>query len=131
MPVFSVPEMTIAKYNDGSSIRAGDTVVPCILVVDSNGKMTSIRGSAITIADTSSPVVSAQYAVAQTLGSYQFKPSAGTVTDDSSGLMKVYLILTLQSATTSVLQNIVGSFPAGYSVVEITNYVRGIIRLLV
>lgn len=124
MPVFTVPEMVITKYNDGSLIRAGDTVVPCILVVDSNGKMTSVQGASITIADTSSPVVSAQYAVAQTLGNYEFKPSAGTVSDDSSGLLKVYLILTLQSATTTVLQNVVSTFPSGYSVVDITNYVR-------
>lgn len=123
MPVFSIPDLTVSKYSDGTPVRAGDTVVPCIFV-DSNGQMSSFRGEPVSIDDMLVPAVSAEYAVTQTTRSYQFSRSHGTVTDDSSGLLKVYLVVTLHNATTTFLHGLISSFSTGYSVVEITDYVR-------
>ena len=115
MPVYSIPEITLSTYHDGTPVRAGDSVVPCMFVIDSNSKIATLIGDPITIPDISPPIISS-YAVLQHVETYRFRPSAGTVKDDSSGLMKVYFLLTLQSAVTTSLQNIISS--SCYSIMD-------------
>ena len=86
MPIYSVPSMSINKYQDSSRIAPGDEVVPIILVVDEDGRMTSLQGETIKIRDKSPPVLSPLSISNQT-------PTTITVSLQSSETGTVHMVL--------------------------------------
>lgn len=49
MPTFSLPTLTASVFSDGTAIADGDTCVPVVFVVDSNGKTASAQGPPIVV----------------------------------------------------------------------------------
>eukprot|EP00873_Tetraselmis_striata_P027015 jgi/Tetstr1/447279/TSEL_034716.t1 len=113
--------MSNATFFDGTPLAPNDVCVPMILVVDSNGKMASYRGNPITVQDVRDPDV-AGFEVAQAPATYTFAPSAGTVSDDASGTIAVYHVVSTALETAASLSNIVTAFGEGFGVASVAAY---------
>ena len=93
MPLFQIPALTSSTYHDGSPVRAGDTVVPFLVVADANQKVAFVRGDAVTVRDAVAPEIT-DLAVTQDAEGYTFRPS-GTVTDDTREAIEIYHVVAL------------------------------------
>eukprot|EP00873_Tetraselmis_striata_P026898 jgi/Tetstr1/447162/TSEL_034599.t1 len=121
MPVIPVPAMSNATFFDGTPLAPNDVCVPMILVVDGNGKIASYRGNTVTMQDVRDPEV-AGFEVAQAPATYTFAPSAGTVSDDASGTIAVYHVVSTALETAASLSNIVTAFGEGFGVASVAAY---------
>eukprot|EP00873_Tetraselmis_striata_P027108 jgi/Tetstr1/447372/TSEL_034809.t1 len=121
MPVIPVPAMSNATFFDGTPLAANDVCVPMILIVDSNGKMASYRGNPITLQDVRDPEV-AGFEVAQAPATYAFAPSGGQASDDASGTLTVYHVVSTALETAASLSNIVTAFGEGFGVAGVASY---------
>lgn len=98
MPLFNIPPLSSSKYHDGTDIAPGDNVVPYLVIVDANNKITVIKSNSIILPDTGSPVITG-FEVTQGVSDYVFTPSAGSVIDNTSGNIDVYHIVVIASET--------------------------------
>lgn len=114
MPTFSVPALSNTVFFDGTPLGPNDVCIPMILVVDANGKIASYRGNPVTLQDVVDPEV-VGFTVAQGLANYEFNPSGGLASDDASGTLKIYHVISTSAVeTTASLSNIVNTFADGF-----------------
>jgi hypothetical protein len=73
----------------GGETNVNNAMYPVLLLRDANGRLAQVRGASFQMEDLTPPVI-ADYAVVQLPGEYVFRPSAGRVSDNSSGNLSIY-----------------------------------------
>ena len=109
MPTFNIGQLSSGVYYDGTPVRPNQSVVPVLLVVDSNGKTASLKGDPITIVDVVPPLVTGTLSQTQGATDYKITPSGLTISDDANGVLKVYHILATSLLTDATLTSIIGN----------------------
>lgn len=94
MSSLEISAISTAKYHDGSDVIPGHKVIPVLLLVNENNRITMIKGDTIVIDDTEPPVI-ADFAVSQGESNYVYTPYEGTVTDNTGGNLSIYHIIVL------------------------------------
>ena len=98
MKILDIPPLSSTVYQNGRPILPGDVTVPVLLVVNATNKIAMLKGSPIPVRDLQAPVI-ADVSTAQASSGYLFAPAEGTVSDFTSGYLKVYHVLLLAGQT--------------------------------